>query len=80
MPNYEYKPRAAQSHVKVLLYENTVQFSPFQFSYLRLDVDLLCSVFGEPAHVDLTVKVADVTDDGVVLHFFKVTDSKTQNY
>lgn len=48
--------------------------SLFQFSYLRLDVDLLCSVFVEPAHVDLTVKVADVTDDGVVLHVLKVTE------
>lgn len=54
------------------------RYQTFQPSYLRLDVDLLDSVFGEPAHVDLTVKVSDVADDGVVLHVFKVTEGNTQ--
>lgn len=40
--------------------------------YLRFDVDLGSSVLVQPAHVDLTVKVTDVTDNGVVLHLFKV--------
>lgn len=54
------------------------RYQTFQPSYLRLDVDLLDSVFGEPAHVDLTVKVPNVADDGVVLHVFKVTEGNTQ--
>lgn len=49
----------------------------FRVSYLRLDVDLLCSIFVEPAHVDLTVKVTDVADNGVVLHVLKVTEGQT---
>ena len=36
---------------------------------LRLDVDLLDAVdLGEAGHVDLVVEVADVADDGLVLH------------
>lgn len=42
--------------------------------YLRFDVDLSSSVLVQPAHVDLTVKVTDVTDNGVVLHLFKVPE------
>lgn len=40
-------------------------------SYLGLDVDLL-RVLVQPAHVDFTVKVSDVADDGVVLHALEV--------
>lgn len=62
-------------HVKFLRYENQTCFS---FSYLRLDVDLLGSVFVEPGHVDLTVKVSNVTDDGIILHVLKVAEGKIQ--
>lgn len=50
----------------------------FDFSYLRLDVDLLGGIFVKPAHVDLTVKVSDVADDGVVLHAVKVTEGNME--
>src|SRR5262249_2050657 len=40
------------------------------FIILRLDVDVLDSLdLLKPGHVDLIVKVADVADDGFVLHF-----------
>lgn len=45
-------------------------------SYLGLDVDLRCSIFVEPVHIDLTVKVTDVTNDGVVLHVLEVAAGK----
>lgn len=45
-------------------------------SYLGLDVDPFC-VFVEPADVDFAVEVADVADDGVVLHLLEVTGDKT---
>ena len=48
------------------------------FSYLRLDVDLFGGVFVEPAHVNLTIKVSDVTDDGVILHVLEVTGGDKQ--
>lgn len=41
--------------------------------YLRLDVHLLYRIFIEPADVDLTVKMPDVTDNGVVFHVLKVS-------
>lgn len=40
---------------------------------LRLDVDLLDSrVVFDSGHIDLIVKVSNVTDDGVVLHLLHV--------
>lgn len=48
---------------------------PVKASYLGLDVNLLC-VLVEPVHVKLAVKVADVADDGVVLHVFKVAEGR----
>ena len=42
------------------------------FVYLGLDVDFLNGVSFEPFHVNLTVEVADVADDGVVLHLQEV--------
>lgn len=45
--------------------------------YLRLDVYLLYRIFTEPTDVDLTVKMPDVTDNGVVFHVLKV--SKANN-
>ncbi len=40
--------------------------------HLRLDVGLLDGVVVQPLDVDLAVKVADVADDGVVLHLEEV--------
>ena len=40
--------------------------------HLRLDVGLLGGVLVEPRDVDLAVKVANVADDGVVLHLAEV--------
>lgn len=59
--------------------EDGATLSPKPESYLRLDVDLLCGVFVEPAHVDFTVKVSDVADDGVVLHVLKVAEGNAVN-
>lgn len=44
--------------------------------YLRFDVDFLRCMFIEPLHVDLAVKVANVADDGVILHVLKVSVEK----
>ena len=41
-------------------------------SALRLDVRLLLAVLLQPLDLDLAVKVADVADDGVVLHRHEV--------
>lgn len=45
-------------------------------SHLRLDVDFSFSVLGQPGHVDLTVKVPNVADDGVILHVLKVAEGQ----
>ena len=45
--------------------------------YLWLDVDLLCSVGGEPAHFNLAVKMSDVAHNGVILHVLKVSGRNT---
>lgn len=45
--------------------------------HLRLDVDLLSCVLVEPAHIDLTVEVTDVTHDGIILHLLKVTEERS---
>lgn len=49
----------------------------FLKSHLRLDVDFGFSVFVQPAHVDFTVEVSDVTDDSIILHVLKVAAGKT---
>ncbi len=48
-------------------------------SYLSFDVDFLRCMFVEPLHVNLTVKVANVADDGVVLHLVKVSVKKKRH-
>lgn len=45
-------------------------------SHLRLDVDFGFGIFGQPGHVDLTVKVSNVADNGVILHVFKVAEGQ----
>lgn len=47
--------------------------------HLGLDVDFGFGVFGEPGHVDLTVKVSNVADDGVVLHVLKVAEGQSED-
>ena len=44
--------------------------------HLRLDVGLLLAVLLQPLDLDLTVKVADVADNGVVLHHHEVLASE----
>ncbi len=45
-------------------------------SYLSFDVDFLRRMFIQPLHVNLTVKVANVADNGVILHLLKVSVRK----
>lgn len=41
--------------------------------YLRFNVDPLSSVFIQPLHVNLAIEMADVANDGIVLHLLKVS-------
>lgn len=43
-----------------------------QSRYLRFNIDFLCGVFIKPLHVNLTIKMPDVANDGIVLHLLKV--------